>query len=191
MGMFEYVMVVASIVVGLGMTHLLQGLAEIVQHPRRTKVYWVHLLWVGWAFLQMVFWWWWEFRFETVETWTFPLYLFILVMAFLLYLMGALLFPKDLADHDGDFRVYFHSRRAWFFGLFVAFFALDLIDTLLKGTEYFASLGFEYPIAMAVIIAGGIAGIVTRNVRFHGAFAAIMFTYQLLWAFRYSYTVQG
>lgn len=191
MGIFEYVMVVASIVVGLGMTHVLQGVAEIIQHPGRAKTYWVHLLWAGWAFLQMVFWWWWEFRLQTIETWTFPLYLFILGMAFLLYLMGALLFPKDLADHAGDFKTYFYSRRAWFFGLLAAFFALDLGDTLLKGLDYFAGLGLEYPISIGLMIAGCITGAITRNALFHRILAISLFSYQLSWALRYSYTMQG
>lgn len=191
MGIFEYVMVVASIVVGLGMTHVLQGVAEIIQHPGRAKIYWVHLLWAGWAFLQMVFWWWWEFRFQTVETWTFPLYLFVLGMAFLLYLMGALLFPKDLVDHGGDFKTYFYSRRAWFFGLLAIFFTLDLGDTLLKGFDYFASLGLEYPISIGLMIAGSVTGAITRNELFHRILAVSLFSYQLAWALRYSYTMQG
>ena len=35
MRMFEYVMVLASIIIGLAMTHILQGVARLVQHPRR------------------------------------------------------------------------------------------------------------------------------------------------------------
>ncbi|MCX7356632.1 MAG: hypothetical protein NT015_00545, partial [Alphaproteobacteria bacterium] len=81
MTMFEYVMVLASIIVGLGMTHLLQGVLDIVQE--RTRAYWVHLVWVAWAFIQAIFWWWWEFRYSEVEAWTFPLFLFVIAFAFL------------------------------------------------------------------------------------------------------------
>lgn len=45
--MFNYVMVLASVIVGLGVTHLLQGIVSIVQHPGRERVYWIHLTWVG------------------------------------------------------------------------------------------------------------------------------------------------
>lgn len=34
MGMFEYVTVLTSIIAGLGITHLLQGTARLIQDPR-------------------------------------------------------------------------------------------------------------------------------------------------------------
>ena len=39
--MFEYVAVLTSIVIGLGITHLLQGVARVIQHPGRERLYWV------------------------------------------------------------------------------------------------------------------------------------------------------
>jgi hypothetical protein len=37
MGVFEYVSVLTSIIVGLGIAHLLGGVAGLVQHPGRHK----------------------------------------------------------------------------------------------------------------------------------------------------------
>ena len=37
MGMFEYIAVLTSIIVGLGITHLLKGVARLVQHPGRVQ----------------------------------------------------------------------------------------------------------------------------------------------------------
>jgi hypothetical protein len=157
--MFEYVMVLASIIIGLAITHLLQGIARLVQHPRRAPVYWVHLCWV--------------------------LYMFL---AFLIYLVCALLFPADLEGYEG-YRSYFYSRRAWFFGLQAAWLSIDLADTLLKGTAYFASFGLEYPIATVSQVVLCVVAAITRNERFHGAFAVGMFIYLLYWSLRYFATV--
>jgi hypothetical protein len=77
---------------------LLTGVAAIVQHPGREKVYWVHLLWVAAVFLRAIFWWWFEFRLSQTPQWTFTLYVFVLLYAFLIYLWCALLFPRDLGD---------------------------------------------------------------------------------------------
>ena len=71
MEMFNYVMVLASVIIGLGITHLLQGVGRIVQHPGREKTYWVHLLWVAAIFLRAIFWWWFEFRLSKIAEWTF------------------------------------------------------------------------------------------------------------------------
>ena len=184
MTMFEYVMVLASIIVGLGMTHLLQGVLDIIQE--RTRAYWVHLVWVGWAFIQAIFWWW-EFRYSQVETWTFPLFMFVIGFAFLVYLMCGFLFPKSI-DGYGDFKTYFYARKAWFFGVLVAFFSVDLIDTALKGMDYFWGLGPEYIIATPLLVLGALAGAIVRNERFHAALAICVFLYQISWALRFFYT---
>jgi hypothetical protein len=186
MDFFEYVMVLASIVVGLGLTHLLQGVLDIVQDQKR-RLYWVHLLWVGTIFIQTVFWWWWEFGFSQVATWTLPLYFFVVGYAFLLYLICGLLFPRNI-EAFGDFKTYFYARRAWFFGALATFSLLDFLDTLLKGMRHFLSLGPEYIIATSLIIVFSIIAAIVRNERFHATFAVALFAYQLIWALRNFFT---
>jgi hypothetical protein len=181
MGMFEYVMVLTSIIIGLAMTHLLQGLATLVQHPKRDRAWWVHLVWVAWAFTFAIFWWWWEFRYQAISTWTFPLYLFVVAYAFLVYLLAAMLFPKDLEGYEG-FEHYFLARRRWFFGLLIVVCCFDFADSWLKGADHFAGLGAEYFFYLAVNIAVAIVGILTRNGRVHGGLALILLGYQLWWA---------
>ena len=62
MDIFEYVAVLTSIIIGLGITHLLRGVAGLIQHPDQHRIYWVHLVWVGYLFFTLIFWWWWERR---------------------------------------------------------------------------------------------------------------------------------
>jgi len=148
MGMFEYVVVLTGVVIGLALTHLMQGIARMIEQPDRVRVWWVHIGWVVYMFVNAVFWWWWEFRLRLIANWTFQLYAFVLGYAFLVYLICAVLVPSDGAASQG-YKHYFIARRRWFFGLLIAWLAVDLFDTLVKGTAYFASLGIEYPIAQA------------------------------------------
>ena len=178
MEFFNYVMVLASVIIGLGITHLLQGVGGIIQHPRREKIYWVHLLWVAAIFLRAIFWWWFEFRLSKTAEWTFTLYLFVLAYAVLIYLWCALLFPRDLAGYDG-FKDYFYSRRRWFFGLLLAGQGVDVADTLLKGLDHFRSLGSSYPVAIVLMSLLLLIAIRTRSGRFHGAFAIFAVAYLL------------
>jgi hypothetical protein len=109
MGMFQYVVVLTSIIIGLALAHLAKGLASLIQHPGRVRVWWVHLVWVAYMFLTTLFWWWWEFRYHNIKTWTVQLYLFVIGYAFLIYLICAILFPKDLEAYEG-FKDYLLSR---------------------------------------------------------------------------------
>ncbi len=189
MQMFEYVMVLASIVIGLAIAQLLQGVTAIVQRPDRAKPYWVHLVWVAFAFVFTTSWWWWEFRFQHTQLWTFQLYLFVLGYAVLLYLLCALLFPSDFQDFKG-FKDYFYARRGWFFGVNAACYCIDLIDTALKGPAYFASFGWEYPIQSVLNIVFSVAAIFIRNERFQGAFAVTALGYLIIATLRFLDTVQ-
>jgi hypothetical protein len=188
MGMFEYVIVLTSIVIGLALTHLMQGIASIVQHPDRAKTWWVHLCWVAFMFLTTVFWWWWEFRLRTIESWTFQLYFFVICYAFFLYLICAILFPRDLEGYDG-FKDYFLSRRRWFFGLLIAWLAIDLLDTLAKGWEHFVSLGTEYVVAQAALAGLSTIGLITRRERVHAVIVILVLGYQIARVLRFFDTV--
>lgn len=180
MEMFNYVMVLASVIIGLGIAHLLMGIAGILQHPGREKVYWVHLAWVAVTFLRAIFWWWFEFSLSKTHEWTFVLYVFVLAYAVLIYLWCALLFPRDLAGYDG-FKGYFYSRRGWFFGLFLAGQAIDVADTLLKGLDHFRSLGPSYLVGIVTLSVLALIAMKTRNERFHGTFAVFSVAYLILY----------
>lgn len=183
MGVFEYISVLTSIVIGLALAHLLRGVAELVQHPDRKEVYWVHLLWVVFMLLQTVLWWWWQFALESVTEWTLQVYFFLLLYAFILYLLCALLFPSDLEGYAG-YEDYLISRRGWFFGLLAAFFIVDLVDTWLKGVEHFLSLGPLYPIQNGLYALGSVVAAFSTRRAYHGAFALVAVSYLVVWAFR-------
>ena len=138
--LYLHIRVIVSIILGLSVTRLLNGIAGFVQHPTRQKAWWVHLAWVAWTLLSVVGFWWWEFRLAQVQVWTFGSYLFVLLYASSYFLLSSVLFPTDIAEYAG-FRDYFMSRRRWVFGLTALTFVLDVIDTRLKGATYFASLG--------------------------------------------------
>lgn len=87
-----------------------------------------------------MFWWWWEFRLGTIGTWTFQLYMFVVLYAFIMFLACTLLFPDSMEGYK-DYTAYFYSRKAWLIGAIGLSYLLDFVDTLVKGLEYFVSLG--------------------------------------------------
>jgi hypothetical protein len=189
MEFFNYVMVLASVIIGLAVTHLLQGVARLIQHPDRKKLYWVHLLWVALMFLNALFLWWWEYQLSRTQHWTFELYVFVLTFAVVLYLICAVLVPSELAGY-ADYRAYYYSRRRWIFGLLLLFSLMDFADTAFKGTAHLASLGWPYLAAVVTRSVLLLAAMKIRNSKFH-AFVVILFIAQLMvLAFRSFHTMQ-
>jgi hypothetical protein len=84
MDIYLHVSVLFSMIPGMDVSHLLRGMARMVQHPKQYKVYWVHLVWTIFLFLYLLHFWWWEFRLRRVDVWASPLYLLIASYALLL-----------------------------------------------------------------------------------------------------------
>jgi hypothetical protein len=180
---FLHLRVVIAIVVGLSITRLLSGLAQLIQHPRTSRVYPTHLGWVLTMLLMVVHFWWWEFRLTEVEHWSFQLYFFIIFYAVLFFLLCALLFPDSTSEYSG-FESYFFSRRKWFFGILALNFCTDVVDTIVKGATHFRALGPEYPVRTVVLVVLCVVAMYVRNRAFHLAFVVSTFAYQLSWVIR-------
>ncbi|WP_426125612.1 hypothetical protein [Pararhizobium sp. PWRC1-1] len=181
--LFSHIRVVMGMVISLSMARLLTGLAVLVQHPGKTRIYWLHLGWVLFMFLFLIYFWWWEYRLHSVPVIDFSVYLFVISYCCIFFFLCVLLFPTSMEDYSG-YEHYFMSRRAWFFGFLALAYAVDLIDTAVKGKTYFLSYGLEYPLRNATYILLCIIAAITADRRFHATFLIAGLTYQLVWIFR-------
>ena len=186
--LFPHVRIVMGMVIGLGITRLLMGVAGLVQHPGRAKLSALHLLWVASILLELVFFWWWQFALFQLQDWTFGDFLFLISYSIMLFLLAALLFPDNLAEYDG-YEDFFLKRRHWFFGLFAVSFLFDILDTYLKGPAHWDKFAFEYYFQVPIGIAFSLIAIWTANRRFHMAFVIGHLIYQASWILRLFNTV--
>jgi hypothetical protein len=185
---YIHIRIALGMVAGLGLTHLFHGIAQVVVHPERKHAYWIHLVWTLSMVIYFLHFWWWELRLGTVQHWTVFAYLFLVLYALLLYLLAALLFPESMVDYK-DYKTYFFARRGWFFAIMATTYAIDFIDTWMKGSDYFASLGPEYIIRNISYMVLCIVAASIRNVQFHGTFAVMAVIYQISWISRAYYTL--
>ena len=177
MDLYQHVRVVLSILVGFSLTRLLNAAPQLAQHERK-RVYWVHLVWCLFMFFYVIAFWWWEFQLETVQRWTFPLYVFVIVYCVLLYFLCALLSPSNLSHYDG-FKEYFFSRRKWFFGAMAVTMVADLYDDYMKGPKFFQGLGHINQFRIGFIMLFSLLAIKVRNERFHAAFAVLALVFEV------------
>jgi hypothetical protein len=180
---FVHIRIIVGMVLGLSLSRLVTGLARFVQHPKRDPIYLIHLGWVLFLLLAIIHFWWYEFGLSTIEQWTFQLYFFVILYAILFALISSLLFPDHMDEYSG-YEDYFQSRRRWFYGLLTLTFLVDLIDTAIKGSAHFQSLGLEYPIKQAAYAACSIAAIFIASKRYQALFVTVGLLYQASWILR-------
>jgi hypothetical protein len=181
--LYLHVRVLVSIILGLSVARLLNGVAGFVQHPARQRVSWVHLAWVAWLLVSVIAFWWWEFRLIQVRQWTFASYVFVFTYASLFFFLATLLFPDGMDEYSG-FEDYFTSRRRWFFGLVASTFLLDVVDTYLKGAAHVQAMGPEYPIRTLVSVVLSISAMFVSRRWFHYALVIVALLYQVSWIVR-------
>ena len=180
---YFHLRILMGVILGVGLTRILAGLAGFAQHPGHKKLSAIHLTWVAVVLISAIHFWWAEYGLIRIHPWHFELFVFVLFYAFLFYLMATLLIPDNIDEYAG-YEDYFLSRRRWFFGLLAATAPVELVDTLAKGANYFDSLGPEYPFRLAVILVVSAVGAWSRDRRVQIALALLYLAYLLSWILR-------
>src|SRR4051812_23976190 len=99
---FEYVTVLISIILGLGITQIISGVADLIHNSERVKIYWPHLLWVILAFFLHVQEWWQIYELKSYTGWYLPVFIFIILYPINLFILARILFPVGSGDAPID-----------------------------------------------------------------------------------------
>ena len=154
MSIFEYIGVLVSVIMGLGITHLVTGMSKLIQHRSEVRLYMPHMLWTLNILIFILLIWWGMFNWSSHETWYAYEYLFIALYSIVMFFLASLLYPWDMAS-DVDVREHFFGNRMWFFGVLLVAWAIDVLATLVKAdvglrpvpTGYFGFIGVQILIA--------------------------------------------
>jgi hypothetical protein len=184
MGTFEYAMVLVSIVIGLGVTHLLSGIGQSIHRLGSSespiKLEPTYLFWVGFVFIYLVSFWWWEYKFSVLDiVWSLDLYYFIILYAVVFYLITTVLVPWQMQGISSALEHFMH-KRAWFFGLLIVAVSFDIVDTFLKGTDW--GLRQSYVVFVIAQVAVYVTAIWSTSRKLHLVMAGTMFSWQLIYS---------
>lgn len=162
MGIFEYLGVLISVIMGLGITHLATGATKLIQHRDDVRLYLPHALWTINILMYILLIWWGMFWWSGHEDWYAYEYLFITLYAIVLFFLASMLYPWDMKG-DIDVRKYFFKNRLWFFGALLLAWCLDVPETLSKASEDLRPVPQEYFWFVGLQLAIAAIGIATRR----------------------------
>ena len=151
MTLFEYLVVLLSIVLSLGVVRLLDALPAALLPGRRD---WLHLVWLAFVFLTHVQYWWVFWSYHDVTTWTYPGFVLALASPVLLYSLAITVAPRR-AHQVESWRAYFWARRVRFFSLFAAWMILvSVANVLVLGQSFAHPVRAGQGTAVAFFVAG-------------------------------------
>src|SRR6266487_2487298 len=185
---FQHVMVLTSIIIGLGITHILVGIGSIIErvsgHGALLRLSWAHGAWLAVLFVWMVLFWWWQFRLlALVKVWTLGLYFFIILYAVLLFLLAVILIPRDWGNAN-NLDDYFLSKRYWFYTVFLMANVADFVDSFLKGGwQYLLGMGVMTLVFTAAPVPFFPVGVLSKNIRIHSLMAFVFLIWLVITGF--------
>lgn len=163
---FNYLSVLISIVLGLGIAQLLTGLGQLLQSPNKASYYGPSLIWFFVLLIAHVQTWWTLFGLRSVEDWNFAQFFIVLLQPIGLYLLSALALP--LQDNSALKEYYFRNRK-WFFAVLAA----CLLFSLMRDLVLYGQLPERRNLAFhLVLFAAAIGGIVIAAPRYHVVLSA-------------------
>jgi hypothetical protein len=180
---FEFLSIAVSIVLGLSIARLLEGLRDTFDSTRR---YWIHAVWVVGKLINalIIFWGTWMIR-DEVETWNFAQFVISLGPPGIIYLQAHTLVTAH-PDQVTDWRRHFCQIRRWLFGA-------NALLPLYNAFALYVLAGREFPSAelgpLIAVLLLSVLGFAYSNERLHGAIAILYFVslsvgFGTLWVIR-------
>jgi hypothetical protein len=132
---FEHLSVLISIILGLGITHLLANVNALAQARGRVRLHWLPVVWSVLVFVGLVQWWWGSFDMHTAGDWNFFFFLFVLLRPVVAYLSAAFVLPQVEPGVTYDLREYYFRNRYWLFLLLAGGNVLDGLRRMMTGQQ--------------------------------------------------------
>ena len=163
---FEYLSVLISIILGLGITQLLSGFGRWLEQRATFRFYGPSLAWGAFLLVVDIQTWWAMFGLRSYTTWTFAQFVIVLLQPILLFLLAVLVFPS--AGLEVDLRTNYFAQRRWFFGILMALLIVSVLKDVLRSGHLpiKANLGFHIVFFTTCVVA-----LLSRRDRVHRAIA--------------------
>lgn len=182
MNVFEFLLVIVSIVLGLGITELLAGLVRILRGELVAGK--LHTLWMFIIFQLQVQLAWGLWGLRSKEAWQYPEFLLLLLAPVILYLTAALIYPRGAATENLDNHL-LRRRRPLFLLLACYVLVSGLFSWLLFGEDFTpTSVLIRLPaVAVLVVLA------ITDQRRLHFALGLVVLALQLWFTYVFTFVV--
>ena len=168
---FEYVSILVSIILGLGITQILSVVSDLVFDTPKVKFYFPHTVWVMFLLFLHIQDWFITYQLKDIPVWYLPELFFILSYPVLLFVLSKVITPQQDDLDRTDLKAYYYRRYPTIFGLMSGSVLLSILFNayLLK-----LSLFDQWPLAVFLALLLGLMRFKTQKESVHLAFAMLL-----------------
>ena len=112
---FEYVSILVSIILGLGITQLLSSFSDVLYHFKKVKFYWPHLIWIVFILFLHIQDWFVTYQLKDKPVWQLWELMFILIYPISLFIVAKMLLPTNEREEETNLKLYYFSQYALLF----------------------------------------------------------------------------
>ena len=148
MTIFEYLMVMVSIILGLSITQVLRGLSKVARSPQRSVVVAIHGVFLFGLHVQT---WWALWDLSVVPEWNFLLFILLISIPSVLFATTETLFPMATTA-ETDWNLHYDTIRKLFLSILASWTFLAMLET-----RIFLGIPLTHPYR---IVQGSILGLI-------------------------------
>ena len=136
MALFEFLMIIISIVIGLALGEMLAGIARLIRVRETIRFYWIHGLFQFGLFFGLIQQWWESWDFVDIAEIGFGSAVHLLFPSIILYLIAHLLYPRPTLN--ADLREYYYRQAPVLWGLvFTGTLQGTVFQPIFEGEPFF------------------------------------------------------
>jgi hypothetical protein len=128
---FEYVSILISIILGLGITQILSSFSDLLYHFKKIKFYYPHSIWIGFVLFLHIQDWFVTYQLKDKMVWRLPELLFILLYPISLFIAAKMLLPTNDDEERFDMKIFYQSQFPMIFSVISVSILLSLLFNLL------------------------------------------------------------
>jgi len=107
---FEYVSILVSIILGLGITQLLSAFSDLLYNYRKVKFYWPHSFWIVFILFLHIQDWFITYQLRDKQVWNLPELSFVLFYPITLFMVAKMLLPTNESEERNDMKSFYFSQ---------------------------------------------------------------------------------
>jgi hypothetical protein len=135
---FEYVSILISIILGLGITQILSSFSDLLYHHKKVKFYPPHTVWVLFVLFLHIQDWFVTYQIKDKPAWSLPELVFILLYPITLFIAAKMLLPTNNEEERFDMKVFYFSQFPMIFLLISISILLSILFNIffLKASQW-------------------------------------------------------